>query len=237
MPSPFINIIDSPQSIHNSLWLASQLAQGGARCIDTGFAGLSAELPGRGWPVGALIDLLLQQPGAGELRLLGPALKALAPRRIALVQTPHAPQAIGWRQLGVDVERLLSVRAATSADAAWAAEQILKSDSCAVLLFWQRHLRKESVRRLHLAAQGGNTLFVMLRPLSCAQDASPAPLRLSLMAAAGGVDIGFVKRRGPQRDTPLFVSLPSLNLLHHASVDRRTPAPVAAGSVLSELVG
>jgi|SRR5450830_363922 len=231
MPPP------SPQSIHSALWLASQLARGGTRCIDTGFAGLSGELPGRGWPVGVLIDLLLQQAGAGELRLLGPALQALAPRRIALVQTPHAPQVIGWRQIGVEASRLLSVCAATSGDAAWAAEQILKSDSCAALLFWQQHLRKESLRRLHLAAQGGNTLFVMLRPLSCAQDASPAPLRLALAPAAGGVDIRFVKRRGPQRDIPLFVSLPSLNLLHHASVDRRTPAPAAVGSVLSELVG
>ncbi|WP_343583422.1 translesion DNA synthesis-associated protein ImuA [Herbaspirillum sp.] len=227
----------SPQSIHSSLWLASQLARGGTRGIDTGFAALSAELPERGWPTGVLIDLLLQQPGAGELRLLGPALQSLAPRRIALVQTPHAPQVIGWRQLGIDASRLLSVHTSTSADAAWAAEQILKSGSCSALLFWQRHLRKDGLRRLHLAAQSGNTLFVMLRPLSCAQDASPAPLRLSLMPAAGGIDIGFVKRRGPQRDDPLFVSLPSLNLLHHASVDRRTPAPAAVGSVLSELVG
>ena len=231
MPHP------SPQSIHSSLWLASQLARGGARCVDTGFAALSEELPGRGWPTGALIDFLLQQPGVGELRLLGPALQSLAPRRIALVQTPHASQIIGWQQIGVDVSRLLSVRAATSADAAWAAEQILKSDSCAALLLWQRHLRKDSLRRLHLAAQSGNTLFIMLRPLSCAQDASPAPLRLSLTPAEGGIDIGFIKRRGPLRDTPLFVSLPSLSLLHHAPVDRRTPAFAAVGSVLSELVG
>ncbi|WP_034292711.1 translesion DNA synthesis-associated protein ImuA [Herbaspirillum sp. RV1423] len=227
----------SPQHIHASLWLASQLARGGMHCIDTGFAALSAELPGQGWPTGVLIEFLLRQAGIGELRLLGPALQSLAPRRIALVQTPHAPQAIGWRQIGVDAARLLSVRAPTSADAAWAAEQILKSGSCAALLFWQRHLRKDSLRRLHLAAQGGNTLFVMLRPLSCARDASPAPLRLSLAPAAGGIDVGFVKRRGPQRDDPLFVSLPSLNLFHHAPVDRRTPAPAAAGSIPSELVG
>jgi protein ImuA len=226
-----------PQSIHASLWLASQLARSTARGLDTGFDALSKELPGQGWPTGALIDLLLPQPGVGELRLLGPALQSLSPRRIALVQTPHAPQAIGWRQIGVDAARLLSVRAATSADAAWAAEQILKSGSCAALLFWQRHMRKDSLRRLHLAAQTGSTLFVMLRPLSCAQDASPAPLRLSLAAAAGGIEVRFVKRRGPQRDTPLFISLPSLNLLHHAPVDRRTSAPAVVGSVSSELVG
>jgi len=230
-------LVSSLQSIHSSLWLASQLAQSHVRCVDTGFAALSNELPGHGWPTGALVDLLLPQAGVGELRLLSPALQTLTPGRIALVQPPHAPQIIGWGQLGVESHRLLSVRAATSADAAWAAEQILKSGSCAALLFWQRNLRKDSVRRLHLAAQSGHTLFVMLRPLSCAQDASPAPLRLSLHAAAGGLQIGFVKRRGPQRDESLFVPLPSLNLLHHAPVDRRTPAPAVVGSVSSELVG
>lgn len=226
-----------PHTIHSSLWLASQLAYGNAHCIETGYAALSAELPGRGWPAGVLIDFLLWQPGAGELRLLAPALQTLAPGRIALLQTPYAPQAIGWRQLGIDAARLLLVRADAAGDAAWAAEQILKSGSCAALLFWAQRLRKDSLRRLHLAAQGGDTLFIMLRPLSCLEDASPAPLRLSLAPAAGGVSISFVKRRGPQRDTPLFVPLPSLNLLHHAPVDRRTSSPAVAGNISSELVG
>lgn len=48
----------------------------------------------------------------------------------------------------------------------------------------------------------------MLRPLAAAQDASPAPLRLSLKPAAGGIEIGFVKRQGPRRDEPLFVPMP-----------------------------
>jgi len=52
------------------------------------------------------------------------------------------------------------------------------------------------LRRLHLAAQHGDTLFFLFRPLAAAQDASPAPLRLSLRPAAGGIEVGFVKRRG-----------------------------------------
>lgn len=227
----------APHTIHASLWLASQLARGTMRCVDTGFDALSAELPGRGWPTGVLIDLLLCQSGAGALRLLSPALQTLAPGRIALLQAPHAPQAIGWRQLGVDAARLLSVRAEAMGDAAWAAEQILKSGSCAALLFWPQHLRKDSLRRLHLAAQGGNTLFIMLRAHSGIADASPAPLRLALSAAAGGISVRFIKRRGPQRDAPLFIPLPSLNLLHHVPVDRRTSSPAAVGSLSSELVG
>ncbi|QKM51818.1 hypothetical protein B7760_05896 (plasmid) [Burkholderia glumae] len=55
-----------PERIHPDLWRANQLAQAGARGIDTGHAALSAELPGGGWPRGCLVELLAQQPGIGE---------------------------------------------------------------------------------------------------------------------------------------------------------------------------
>src|ERR1700682_2469276 len=52
-----------PEEIHPSLWRASQLARGSARTVDTGYPTLSAELPGGGWPGGALGGLLGQQTG------------------------------------------------------------------------------------------------------------------------------------------------------------------------------
>eukprot|EP01034_Spumella_vulgaris_P043588 gene43588-54149_t len=39
----------APESLHPSLWLASQLAHSATRCVDTGYAALSAQLPGGGW--------------------------------------------------------------------------------------------------------------------------------------------------------------------------------------------
>ncbi|MDC8759227.1 translesion DNA synthesis-associated protein ImuA [Janthinobacterium fluminis] len=228
----------APETLHPSLWLASQLAHSAARCVDTGFAALSAQLPGGGWPTGALVDLLLQQPGSGEMRLLGPALARLPKLPIVLLQPPHPPQALALAALGLAPSQLIWLRSGGSGDALWAAENVLRSGSCAALLFWHNHARGDALRRLHLAAQGGDTLFCMLRPLASAQDASPAPLRLSLRPAAGGIDIGFVKRRGPQRDAPLFLPLtPSSVLQRHASLDRPLLAPASARSVLPELVG
>lgn len=64
----------SPEQTHPSLWTGSQLARATGRVIDTGYAALFAELPGGGWPVSTLIELLLQQVGVGEIRLLRPAL-------------------------------------------------------------------------------------------------------------------------------------------------------------------
>jgi protein ImuA len=228
--------IAAPEALHPSLWLASQLAHSTTRCIDSGHPALSAQLPGGGWPTGTLVDLLLQQQGIGELRLLRPALVSVAKRRIVLLQPPHPPQALALAALGLAPSQLIWIRSSRSADALWAAEQVLRSGSCGALLFWQNHARGETLRRLHLAAQSAETLFFMLRPLAAAQDASPAPLRLGLRPAAGGMEITFVKRRGPQRDAPLFLPLTPSLLQRHASLDRPLPAPVTARSVLSELV-
>jgi protein ImuA len=102
---------------------------------------------------------------------------------------------------------------------------------------WQKQTRGETLRRLHLAAQSGETLFCLLRPLAAAQEASPAPLRLSLRPVAGGLDIGFIKRRGPQRDAPLFLPLTPALLQRHASLDRPASPAAPARSVLPALVG
>ncbi|NVD98398.1 translesion DNA synthesis-associated protein ImuA [Massilia sp. BJB1822] len=225
----------APEELHPSLWLASQLAQAATRCVDTGYAALSAQLPGGGWPAGQLIELLLQQTGMGEIRLLHPALASLQ-RPVVLLQPPQVPQTLGLSELGLPPSQLIWIRS-KGADSLWAAEQILRSGCCGALLLWQQQVRGENLRRLHLAAQSGDTLFYLMRPLSAEREASPAPLRLALRTAAGGIDIGFVKRRGPRRDAPLFLPLlPSL-LQRHAPLDRPASAPAPARSIQPALVG
>jgi protein ImuA len=225
------------EDIHPSLWRASQLARGGARTVDTGYPALSAELPGGGWPVGALVDLLVQQPGVGEIRLLKPALAALGRRPIALVQPPHIPNALALAYLGIPLDRLMLLRAPKTADALWSAEQILRTGSCGALVFWQQHIRAESLRRLHLAAQSAETLFFMVRPLSTAQDSSPAILRLGIRPAGDGVTVDMVKRRGPSRAEPLSIALqPSPILLsRRARVSRRSPVPATVHTTTADV--
>jgi len=205
-------VVAAPEALHPSLWLASQLARASTPTVDTGHAPLSAQLPGGGWPVGTLVDLLVQQPGVGEMRMLAPALAKVSTRRIVLLQPPHAPQVLGLAALGVPPSQLIWLRTERTADALWAAEQVLKSGSCGALLFWpggerRDHMRGDNLRRLHLAAQGGDTLFFMMRPMATAQDASPAPLRMTVRPARGGVQVGFLKRRGPQFDEAIFLPM------------------------------
>lgn len=206
------------EELHPSLWRASQLARSSTRCIDTGHPALSNQLVGGGWPTGTLIELMVQQAGIGELRLLAPALSKVAHRQVVMIQPPHTPQILALAQLGLQPSNVLLVKSKVSADALWAAEQVLRSGSCGAMMLWAPHVRPESLRRLNLASQAGETLCYVLRPLAAAQDASPSPLRLSLRPAQGGIEIGFVKRRGPQRDEPLFLPLD----VSHALTPRRT---------------
>lgn len=237
-------LVSTISSLPHAVWRADQMGSHPAAVVSTGHRALDKELPNGGWPGAALIELLLQQAGIGEMRLLRPALHAIAgQRRIALIQPPHLPQIAAWTAWGLPAERLLWIRTQRSADALWAAEQVLRNGSCGALLLWQSPVRTESLRRLHLAAQGAQTLFWMMRPLASAQDASPAPLRLALRPASGGIELDIVKRRGPQRDDMLFLPLhdmpaaPSTSSIStHAHLDRRLPATPAARSVPAALV-
>ncbi len=172
-------------------------------CLATGWPKLDAALPGRGWPLGTLIELLLPETGAGELSLLLPALAALAAgpaghgrRWLAWIAPPHAPYPPALAQSGIRPDRLLLVSAEKTADRLWAIEQALRSGSCAAVLAWLDAADDRWLRRLKLAAETGRTLAVLLRPARRRASASPASLRLALEPTPGGLDLWVLKSRG-----------------------------------------
>ena len=79
----------------HSVWRGGALAPGPGRTVPTGFAALDRELPGAGWPRGALTEILGQREGVGELQLVLPALAALSAsgRRVVWLAPPHLPSA------------------------------------------------------------------------------------------------------------------------------------------------
>jgi len=234
MALPLLNF----EAIHPDLWRASQLGSAHGRTVASGDAGLDAELPGRGWPTGALTEVIVPQPGCGELRLLKAALETVATRPVFVLQPPHRLQPAAFTWWGVGAENIRVLKAATTADSLWAAEQILRARTAGALLFWQQQVRPEALRRLHLAAQRADTLLFLFRPTAAANSTSPAPLRISIDAAPDGVNVSFIKRRGPHRDKPVFVALsPSPVLLNrHAPLDRRSSATPAHREFLPNLV-
>jgi protein ImuA len=197
--------------LHASLWRADQLTAPALPACASGFAALDAELPGGGWPAAGLTELLLREAGSGELRLLAPALVRLAgpARELVWVAPPHPPYAPALQALGLPLERLVWLHPTGEADAAWAAEQVLRSGSAAAVLWWSRETLPATLRRLHLAAQDGATPLFALRPAPCRSQSSPAPLRVALEPApAGHLQVELFKRRGPTLTQPVVLSLP-----------------------------
>jgi protein ImuA len=150
----------------------------------------------------------------------------------------YLPNSLAFSYLGLPLDKLIRLRAPKSPDALWCAEQVLRARSCGALVFWQQHIRAEALRRLHLAAQATETLFLLVRPLASAADASPATLRLAVRSADGGIVVDIVKRRGPIRNETLSVALqPSPILLSpHGRTRRHSPAPAFAGGIPSKVV-
>ncbi|TCG07203.1 recombinase RecA [Paraburkholderia steynii] len=214
-----------PASIHPALWRASQLARGRVSTVDTGYPVLSHELPGRGWPIGALNEVLAQALGSGEIRLLAPALGSLnAP--VALVEPPYEPCAQGLAYSGIPPEQVLLLRAKRSNDQLWSAEQILKASTCGAVLLWQTHVRADALRRLLLAARSSTSLFFVFRPILSASDASPAELRVAVRPAEEGVRVDIIKPKGPKFEGDLTVNVrPASALMSSRTRSRRAVVP------------
>ncbi len=193
----------------DAVWHADALARATGATVGSGHAVLDAQLPGGGWPVGGLSEILQSQSGQHEWRLLLPALikpdlRGCANAPVVLVGPPHLPFGPGLLAQGLDARRLLCVRAALPVERLWAAEQALRcADVCAVLA-WLPHVRPDALRRLQIAALSHQKLLFVMRPAQAQLDASPAVLRLlvgSAPAADGvwrdGLQVQLLKRRGP----------------------------------------
>jgi cell division inhibitor SulA/protein ImuA len=177
--------------------------------VPTGYSVLDRELPGGGWPGGALTEILGGLKGIGELQILMPALAALsmAGKRIVWLAPPHLPYAPALAAAGVDLTHLAVVRAPGRRDALWAAEQVLRSASCRVLLAWFHRASYAELQRLATAAESGRACVILFRPREAGREPSPACLRLALEPAAGELAVRILKRRGPPAGAPLHVPL------------------------------
>lgn len=192
--------------LHPSLWRASQLARAHGEYQECGYRALATHLPGGGWPLGGLIELLVEHAGSAELQLLRPALAGLTQKTIALLQTPYQPHHLALRAMGLDPRYLLWLRSEHQSDAQWAAEQILLKGGYGALLFWAHPCQHAHLRRLHLAAQHSQTLFCVIRPEHCAQQASPALLRIQLARVPQGLRLSILKRRGTPHQENILIS-------------------------------
>jgi cell division inhibitor SulA/protein ImuA len=190
------------------VWRGQALARVSAT-ISAGYAELERQLPGGGWPTGALTEILGQEEGIGELQLVLPALAALsaAGKRVVWLAPPHLPYAPALAAAGVDLTHLSVVRAPGRLDALWAAEQVLRAGPCHALVAWFRHAKYEELRRLAVAAEASSAFVALFRPPAAASAPSPASLRIALESAGSELKVHILKRRGAPSSAPVCLSI------------------------------
>jgi protein ImuA len=210
------------EDLHPALWRAHQLGRAHEDVVSSGHARLDAQLPGGGWPVRALTELLLPHPGVGELRLLAPVLAALQgqQRHVMWFDPPATPCAWVLAALGLDLRQMVLVHSRSplgggarvrlpAADILWALEHALESGHLGAVLAWlPARLPADALRRLQLAAQAHAGPAFLLRDLQERTRPSAAPLRLLLSSAGPDLlRVALLKRRGPPQAEPLTLAL------------------------------
>jgi len=148
--------------------------------ISTGCEPIDQLLPGRGFCRGTLVEWLAPGQGSG-----GESLALLAAREACreggvLVVFDRArqfypPEAA---RLGIELDRLIVVQAASQADNLWALDQALRCPGVAAALAWPQNLDPKTFRRLQLAAEQGGGLGLLIRSEEVRHEPSWADVRL-----------------------------------------------------------
>ena len=172
----------------------------------TGFTALDDVLPAGGWPEASLVEILFSADGLGELSLLLPTLAALSTddRPVLVVAPPYRVYAPAWQAAGLQLSQL-HILDANPKDALWAMEQALRAGCCGAVLGWPMQADDNSLRRLQVAAETGQTPGFAFRPMGALSNSSPAALRLSLRGTDSHPELRILKCRGalpPARPIP-----------------------------------
>ena len=195
-----------------AVWRGNDVPPPASPSLPSCFAALDGELPGGGWPVGALTEILSDCAGIGELSLLLPALARLTRegQGVVWIAPPFVPYAPALAAAGIDPRHCLVVAPETGRDSLWVAEQALRSGACGAVLAWpEKNVDYRSLRRLQLAAEEGAASAFLFRPESVATLPSPAPLRLTLALEEKHLCVRLLKRRGGATSAPLHLAVQS----------------------------
>jgi protein ImuA len=217
------------------VWRAAGLGQEKDVTLSTGHSSLDAQLPGGGWPIGGLVEVLQERAEQHVWQLLLPALAQAIGKQAGpavLVNAPFEPFAPSLAAQGLPGERLLCIKADKPAARLWAAEQSLRCADVVAVLAWLPRAKSADLRRLHMAAQQHDKLLFVMRESNAAQEASPARLRLRV-EGADALRVHILKRRGPPLETPLELPayparLAALLQARKGRATRMAAAPVAA---------
>lgn len=240
VPAPAKALAALPWQLASTVWRGNELLRRSGAVVPTGHDRLDRELPGGGWPCGALTELLQPHAGVSEWRMVGPGLARVVAEggTVLLIGPPQPPHLPGLRQYGLRPERFVWIESDSADRRLWITEEAIKANVQGAVLAWLPKARPEQLRRLQSCAlRHGGPVF-LFRPAPVQAEASPAPLRLLVQPGAeGGIRLRILKRRGPQHESEL--ELAALSPALERVLPRRAvrPAPVVPVSAHGALAG
>lgn len=207
---------------HPLLWRGKQIAHH-VHTLGSGHENLDKALPGNGWPVGAVTELIHTTAGCGELSLLLPVLARLSQegRWVTMVDPPWIPCPSALHGRGLTLEKLLVVQTQSRGESLWACEQVIRGIPGGALLAWPGDLSFSELRRLQMAAGSTHKTVFLFRGRNALASSSPAALRLQLTADDGDLRIKILKCRGQR-------PLSDIRIRRQQLMQNHTPAPVNA---------
>lgn len=209
------------------LWQGRQCSRG-QPTLPTGHARLDARLPGKGWPLGAVTELICGKHGLGEFGLLFPALAGLGEQGqwVVLVDPPWIPYPAALQAHHLRLGRLLLVRTQNAKESLWACEQALCGSRGGAVLAWPERIDFARLRRLQLAAEANAKLAFLFRPEQALREPSPAALRLHLEPGDHrGTRVNVIKCRGSRPLEPAWIPQP---FSAYANLSYQTPGHALA---------
>lgn len=151
--------------------------------VSTGCDAFDNFLGTGGFERGSLVEWI-GMPGSGAATLaLMTAQEACGKDRLLVVLDGTGqfyPPAV--HALGIDLCRTLVIQPRNTADYHWSLIQILRSPDVATVMCWPNKLQERMLRRLQLAAEHGQTLGLLVRPVRAAHEPTWARVRLLVEA-------------------------------------------------------
>lgn len=180
----------------------------GGHYLESTYAELDQALGG--WPVSGLVELQTEAMGIGELRLVLPALAALAEGEHShkLQVWLGAPSQLMPQGLGEAFgQQLIVLNESRHEMKLWALEQLFGSGACSAIVFWVDDLKPAQAKRLQIAAKESNTLGFMLSYCSAQSVSLPISLRMQVSLSENGLMLNVFKRQHAFPLQPFEVNL------------------------------
>jgi len=180
--------LDDLLALSSLLWRGNEF-KSCKQGVKTGFEELDDILPEKGWPNNALIEVVSDCEGIGELQLFLPLIARLTAKKcwVAWICPPYMPYPPSLSAAGVDLDYVLVINSVSNQqESLWAMEKLLLNQSCGLCLCWLQPkalIKLKMARRLQLAAETGmshGVLFsqILTSGVSAALRLQISPMRL-----------------------------------------------------------